>query len=94
MLQMPWPSLQALRAAPASSWLGGLCGALYALATIALARQLGATTLMALIVAGQIIASLALDHFGVLGFEIRTATFARVAGCGLLISGFVLISRF
>jgi uncharacterized membrane protein YdcZ (DUF606 family) len=34
------------------------------------------------------------DHFEVLGFETRAATLARVAGCGLLLSGFFLIWKF
>src|SRR5215470_13236721 len=94
VLQMAWPSVERLTSAPASSWLGGICGSFYALVTIALlARRMGAATLMALIVAGQLIAPVAVDHFGVFGFEIRSATLLRIAGCALLISGFVLISR-
>jgi len=93
-MQMPWPSLDKLASAPPSSWLGGIFGAFYALVTIALARQMGATTLVALIVAGQLISSVLVDHFGVLGFEIRVATLTRLAGCGLLLSGFMLIWRY
>ena len=91
VMQMPWPPLQRLASAPLSGWLGGIFGAFYALVTIALARQMGATTLIALIVAGQVVCSVLVDHFGVLGFETRTATVARLTGCGLLISGFVLV---
>jgi bacterial/archaeal transporter family-2 protein len=54
---------------------------------------MGATTLMALVVAGQIFASVAVDHFGVFGFEIRSATMVRLAGCALLMSGFILIVK-
>ena len=50
----------ALRAAWAVSpwgfWIGGLIGALYVVATIVLAPRLGAATLVAAVVAGQMIA--------------------------------------
>jgi transporter family-2 protein len=48
---------------------------------------------MALVVAGQVIASVAVDHFGVFGFEIRSTTLARLTGCALLMSGFILIVK-
>src|SRR6478752_84686 len=42
-------------------WVGGLLGAVYILATIVVAPRLGAATLVAALVAGQMLASLALD---------------------------------
>ena len=93
-LQMPWPSATKLRAAPASAWLGGVFGAVYAIVTVLLVRHMGAATLIALVVAGQLICSVVLDHFGVLGFEIRSATSWRLTGCGLMLAGFFLIWKF
>jgi bacterial/archaeal transporter family-2 protein len=93
-LQTPWPSATTLRAAPASAWLGGVFGAVYAIVTVLLVRHLGAATLIALVVAGQLVCSVALDHFGVLGFETRSATSWRLAGCGLMLAGFFLIWKF
>jgi transporter family-2 protein len=93
-IQLPWPSASALRAAPASAWLGGVFGAVYAIVTVLLVRHMGAATLIALIVAGQLVCSVVVDHFGVLGFEIRSATAWRLAGCGLMLTGFFLIWKF
>jgi uncharacterized membrane protein YdcZ (DUF606 family) len=87
-MQAPWPPLAKFRDAPPSAWLGGLFGAFYAIVTVFLARHLGAATLIALVVAGQLICSVALDHLGALGFELRPATPWRVAGCGLMLAGF------
>ena len=89
----PWPSLAQLRAAPPSAWLGGLLGAGYAIVTVILARHVGAATLVALVVAGQLICSVLLDHFAVIGFEPRQASLGRIAGCGLLLVGVFLIWR-
>ena len=55
--------------APWWVWTGGLLGAFYVLGSIVTAPKLGAATLVALILAGQAIASLAVDHFGWVGFE-------------------------
>jgi bacterial/archaeal transporter family-2 protein len=80
VMQVPWPTFDRLISAPWSDWIGGAFGASYALVTIGLARHLGATTLVTLIVVGQFICSVVVDHFGVLGFEARAASFARLTG--------------
>jgi bacterial/archaeal transporter family-2 protein len=61
---------------------------------VLLARHMGAATLVALVVAGQLVCSVVMDHFGVLGFETRSATAWRLTGCGLMLAGFFLIWRF
>jgi transporter family-2 protein len=50
--------------APWWVWIGGLLGAFYVLGSIVTAPKLGAATLVALILAGQAIASLLVDHYG------------------------------
>jgi uncharacterized membrane protein YdcZ (DUF606 family) len=37
--RLPWPSLAAFTTAPASAWLGGIAGAIYAVVTIVLASM-------------------------------------------------------
>jgi transporter family-2 protein len=90
----PWPPLDRLTEAPWSAWLGGLLGAAYAVVAVLLARDLGAATLTALVVTGQLVCSVVLDHFGWIGFELHAASPARIAGCVLMLVGLVLISRF
>jgi transporter family-2 protein len=90
----PWPSPARLAGAPWWAWLGGLLGAVYAVATVLLARRLGAATLTAVVVTGQLVCSVVLDHFGALGFTEHALSAGRVVGCLLMIAGFVLISRF
>ena len=59
-----------------------------------MARELGAVTLTALVVVGQLVCSVVLDHFGLLGFELHAASAGRLLGCGLLVAGLALIWKF
>ena len=77
--------------APWWVWIGGLLGAFYVLGSIVTAPKLGAVTLVALILAGQALASLAVDHFGWVGFEEQPITLLRVVGMLVLAGGVVLV---
>lgn len=90
----PWPTLTAAAAAPWWTWLGGTLGAFFVAVTVILAFKLGATGLMAWIIAGQLIASVLLDHTGAIGFAVREASWQRMAGVGLLLLGAVLVNEY
>ena len=92
--RIPWPSLASVAATPWWGWVGGALGAIYAVTTVLLARELGAATLTALIVTGQLLCSVVLDHFGWVGFTEHAAGAARIVGCLLMVAGFFLIARF
>ena len=77
--------------APWWVWIGGLLGAFYVLGSIVTAPKLGAATLVALILAGQAVASLLVDHYGWVGFEEHPITALRVVGVVLLAGGVVLV---
>ncbi len=62
------PAMSGMAALPWWYWLGGLLGAAYITAAVVLAPKLGAATLIAAIVAGQMLASLLLDNQGWVGF--------------------------
>ncbi|MET3926368.1 uncharacterized membrane protein YdcZ (DUF606 family) [Devosia sp. 2618] len=53
--------------------------------------RLGAATAMALIVVGQMLASIAIDHFGVLGTTQHSAGPVRIVGALLLLAGVVMV---
>ncbi len=88
-----FPAWSAARQAPWWAWTGGLLGAFSVLVTIVLAPRLGATVFIATVVTGQMIASMILDHFGIVGFRLHPVTFWRVLGVVLLVSGVWLIRR-
>jgi transporter family-2 protein len=80
-----------LGAAPWWVWVGGFLGAFYVLGSVVTAPRLGAAALFAFILAGQAIASLAVDHFGWVGFEEHPVNALRLAGVALLAAGVALV---
>jgi transporter family-2 protein len=86
-------SLERATSVPAVWWLGGLFGAAYLGASIVLVPRVGAATTIALVVAGQLVCSLALDHYGLLGVPRHALTSVRVFGALLLFAGVLLIRR-
>ena len=80
--------------APAWVWIGGLLGAFYVFGSIVTAPRLGAVTFIAVVLAGQAIASLAVDHFGWVGFDEHPLTPGRLVGIALVGFGVALIRIF
>lgn len=80
-------------AVPAWAWFGGLLGALYVAATTVLGPRLGAAALLALTLAGQMLAALIVDHYGIIGFPQSPVTMPRLVGVALLVAGVLLIMR-
>jgi transporter family-2 protein len=74
-------------------WTGGLLGAIYIAGVVVLAPRLGAGTLIAAVVGGQMVASLVLDHFGLVGFPEHPISGLRLVGATLVILGVALIQR-
>ncbi len=76
------------------SWIGGLLGAFYVAVSIILLPKLGVATTVTLIIAGQMLMSLVMDHYGLLGVPVKEISLARIGGAVLVILGVVLIRRF
>ncbi len=92
-LRDPVPSVGTMARIPWWAWSGGLFGAIFIALAIYLVPQLGAATFIALLVAGQMLASVAGDHFGVLGLAQRSVDLPRIIGVALLVGGVILIRR-
>ncbi len=80
-----------LSQAPWWAWIGGLLGAFYIVMSILLVPRIGAAALISSAVLGQMLFSLAADHYGILGTQVRTASPSRMLGAALLIAGVFLI---
>jgi transporter family-2 protein len=78
---------------PAWGWLGGLLGAAYVASVTLLGPRLGGMTLVALVIAGQLLVALAVDQYGILGYPQIPVTPTRLLGAVLLLAGAVLIMR-
>ena len=75
------------------AWTGGILGAGYITTAVVLAPRVGALALMALVIAGQLLAALVLDHFGLLGLRRMPVTSSRLAGAALLLLGLFFVLR-
>ncbi|GAB6038562.1 DMT family transporter [Fundidesulfovibrio butyratiphilus] len=89
-----WPSLGELAGVPLWQWTGGLLGAAFVTCTIVLSPKLGAATMTAFLLLGQLAASVALDHFALVGFPEHPASFWRLVGVGLLFLGAWMVRTF
>lgn len=91
LLQDPVPSLVTASRIPWWAWSGGVFGAIFIGLGIFLVPQLGAATFFALLIAGQMLGSIAFDHFGVLGVPVHPISAIRITGAALLVGGVILI---
>ena len=86
------PGRDTLTAVPLWAWFGGLFGAFYVAISTIVAAELGATSLLALTLAGQLFIALIVDHFGWLGLPEHPLTWVRLLGVTLLGVGVWLIT--
>lgn len=70
---------------------GGLLGAMYVASSVVLTPRLGIAAVIALGIAGQMISSLLLDHYGALGLITRELTIGRVSGAVLVLAGALMV---
>jgi transporter family-2 protein len=94
ILRVPWPSGEPVSRYPWWMWSGGFLGAFLVASSVVLAPRLGAASMISLIIAGQMFASLFLDHFGWLGYQVHPISGLKILGVVLLMGGVVLIRLF
>ena len=85
------PAWNRVAAVPWWAWTGGAIGVGYVTASVLLAPKLGATRLIVLVVAGQLLASVIFDHFGLIGYAVRPFNGWRALGCALLVVAVLII---
>jgi len=88
------PTLTVLQSVPLKLYLGGVIGALFVAFITILIPKLGAATMVAFVLGGQVTTSLILDHLGLLGLPQHSLSLPRVLGGVLIIVGIYLIRRF
>ena len=78
---------------PWYAWVGGLYGAIFVVAAAWGVPKLGVATTITLMVAGQLLLSLVLDHFGVMDVPKQPMNLGRIAGVALVLVGVLLVRR-
>ncbi|HEX6126006.1 MAG TPA: DMT family transporter [Pyrinomonadaceae bacterium] len=87
-------NLSAAKDAPAIAWMGGLLGAFFVASAVTLVPRLGVAMTFSLIIAGQMLVTLVIDHFGLLGVPVKEVSLARVGGILLITVGVIIIRKF
>jgi transporter family-2 protein len=85
-------SLGDLPQQPLWKLLGGPLGALFMFAVLFLTPRLGLAALLSLVIAGQILTSIAFDHFGLFGLVEQKIVWPKVVGACLIIAGVVVVN--
>ena len=93
MILQARPDVGAMKALPWWAWMGGLYGCAFVVSAAWGVPRLGVATTITVMIAGQLLLSLALDHFGALGVEKQPLSLGRIAGVALVIGGVVLVRR-
>ncbi len=83
MAQVPW-----------WAWLGGPLSIMSTMAGLMLAQKMGSLFFTATTVTCSLVCAVLLDHLGWVGFEVHRINPLRLAGCGLLLGGLFLVTRF
>jgi transporter family-2 protein len=79
--------------APWWALVGGLLGAVYVSVALVAVRTLGASGLTAVVIGGQLVISVVIDRFGLLGVAKQAVGAQRILGLVLLAVGVVLVVR-
>jgi transporter family-2 protein len=87
------PTVQQLSSAPAYSYLGGLIVATYVVMITILAPRIGVGPAIGLIVTGQIVCAVLIDHFGWFNVAVHPISLTRLAGVLLMIGGIYFVMK-
>lgn len=85
------PVLSNLAQAPRWIWIGGIVGVVYITGALMLAPKLGAAGFIMAAIAGQMLASIIIDHWGLVGLPQKPVSLSRLAGLGLIILGLIVM---
>ncbi|WP_338870601.1 DMT family transporter [Spirosoma sp. SC4-14] len=87
------PSLETVKQISWWKWMGGAMGAVYMITVIVSVQKIGTANMVSLSVAGQLLAAMVLDHYGLLGFSLHPANSWRILGILFIMAGVLLVVR-
>jgi transporter family-2 protein len=88
-----FPMRQQLASAPVTGYLGGIIVATYVVMITVLVPRIGVGAAIGLIVTGQIICAVTIDHFGLFNVAVRSISVTRFTGMLLMIAGIYLVMK-
>lgn len=85
--------LKRLPEIPPHLFLGGILGAVFVGSSLFLIPRMGATAMIGAFITGQLLGSVVIDHYGLLGLTPQPIGLTRIAGVILLFAGLLLVIR-
>jgi len=83
-----------IKTIPAYAWLGGVLGAFYVTAIILAFPRIGPALTFGVVVAGQMVIAILLDHFNILVAQQHIVNIWRILGVLLIVVGVIIIRKF
>lgn len=94
LMRAPAPVTAQLAQAPWWVWTGGIGGVIYISAALILTPRMGAASFIVCVVAGQMLSSMLIDHYGLMGLNPRPVHMGRILGVLLILAGVGLVQWF
>ncbi len=94
MVPSPLPTGESVANMPWWAPLGGMAGAFAVVAGLLFVDKIGAGPYAALTIGANLLTSIVLDQFGIMGLPLHTIGLLRGIGAVLMIVGVALIARF
>ena len=89
-----FPAMHSLAETPWWAWVGTALAAVPVITTLLFAGRLGGAAFNGLVVTATMVASVVLDHFGLLGFSVHVVNIWRIVGAVVMIAGLTLVCVF
>jgi transporter family-2 protein len=80
-------ALAALPTQPLWRFSGGLLGAAFVFGTVYLAPRIGLLNMLVLVIAGQLLSSMVIDHFGLIHVTVHKVSPVRMVGALVMLAG-------
>jgi transporter family-2 protein len=87
------PTIDTLKSLEWWKLTGGVLGAFFVTTVILSIQKIGSANMICLIVAGQLMTAMLLDHYGLLGFKLHQINGWRIAGGVFIVGGVYLILK-
>jgi transporter family-2 protein len=94
LTRQPLPDIQQWRTAPKWSYLGGFLGGCYILLIVICAPKLGIGNVTILVLLGQVLSAVIIDHFGFLQSPLHHINWQRLVGVILVLCGVYLVKKY
>lgn len=89
----PFPELSQFKSAPLYGFIGGLIVAFYVIIITFITPRLGVGVSIGLIITGQLIGAVIIDHFGLFDTTVRSIDLKRLTGTLCMIVGIYLVMK-